>query len=239
MLRKIVLDGQEIIYDLTRKNVKNINLRIKPDQSIYLSANKHVTQKIIDDFLISKSDFILNALSRFKELEKQLPKAKQYIDGEQFSYLGEICILKVAQGSKNKVENNDSYITLTVKDISDVQLKKRVMNKWLRQQCQIVVTQVCKSVYPQFEEFGIAFPELRFRKMVSLWGSCQPIQGVLTFNTALIETPLSCIEYVVTHEFTHFIQPDHSKVFYQHLSHFMPDWVERKNILKKYVLYKD
>ena len=36
MKRLIVLDGRTIKYDLERKNVKNLNLRIKADQSIYV-----------------------------------------------------------------------------------------------------------------------------------------------------------------------------------------------------------
>ena len=34
MERQIVLDGQIIVYDLTRKRVKNINLRINPDGTV-------------------------------------------------------------------------------------------------------------------------------------------------------------------------------------------------------------
>ena len=70
--------------------------------------------------------------------------------------------------------------------------------------------------------------------MISRWGSCQPKRGSLTFNIALIEAPISCIEYVVVHEFTHFLQPNHSKMFYTQLTMFMPDWMERKKLLEKY-----
>ena len=40
MIKTINLNGREISYDLEYKNVKNINLRIKADQSIYMSANR-------------------------------------------------------------------------------------------------------------------------------------------------------------------------------------------------------
>ena len=75
--------------------------------------------------------------------------------------------------------------------------------------------------------------------MISRWGSCQPKRKILTFNIALLEAPLSCIEYVATHEFVHFLQPDHSRKFYQYLSMFMPDWKERKNELEQLNYYTD
>ena len=42
MKRIIELDGRSIEYDLERKNVKNLNLRIKADQSVYVSANRKI-----------------------------------------------------------------------------------------------------------------------------------------------------------------------------------------------------
>ena len=36
MIKQIVLNGRTISYDLERKNVKNLNLRIKPDQSVFV-----------------------------------------------------------------------------------------------------------------------------------------------------------------------------------------------------------
>ena len=43
MKRIIELDGRTVEYDLERKNVKNLNLRIKADQSVYVSANHKVS----------------------------------------------------------------------------------------------------------------------------------------------------------------------------------------------------
>ena len=159
MIKSIELAGKSIQYDFQCKKVKNINLRIKPDGSISVSANRRVPQKTIDDFLISKEAFILNALK--------------------------------------KIENG-----------------KR------------------KKMHPYFEKRGVAFPEIKFRKMKTQWGNCHPMSGVLTFNTRLAYAPTECIEYVVAHELTHFLQPNHSPLFYAELEKVMPDWKARRQRLK-------
>lgn len=237
MKRIIELDGRTIEYNLLRKNVKNLNLRIKADQSVYVSANQKVSEKTIQDFLQSKSDYILKALDRYAEMAKYAPKPKLYVDGESFRILGHDLRLKVTQGEINTVASNKVYITLTVTNINDIELKKRTMDKWLKRQCRDYVREICEAVYPKFQKYGVKYPEIRVRSMVSRWGSCQPKRIILTFNSALLEAPLSCIEYVVTHEFVHFLQPDHSRKFYQYLSMFMPDWKERKAILEKNYSY--
>ncbi len=233
MIKEIVLNGKRIEYDLQRKDVKNINLRIKADRTIFLSANPRISEQIIEEFIESKAEYILKALAHYEERARYATKPKQYVDGETFRILGHDRRLRIVDGNKNTIESDESYIILTVKDPNDYVLKKKMLDKWLMSICKDTVQSLCDAIYPKFQKYGVEYPIIRYRNMVSRWGSCQPKRGVLTFNYALVEAPISCIEYVVVHEFTHFLQPNHSKMFYQQLAMFMPDWEERKKILEK------
>ena len=81
-----------------------------------------------------------------------------------------------------------------------------------------LIVKLCENIYPYFENLGIKYPEIRFRKMVSQWGNCYHKRNILTFNTNLMYAPIECIEYVVAHEFVHFLQPNHSQKFYTELA---------------------
>ena len=233
MLRTVEADGNAISYTLERKPVKNINLRIRADQCVYVSAPKDVAAKMVDAFVVEKSAYILRALKKFKDKNRETVSENKFVNGETVKFLGRNLRLKIKNASRSKVESDESYVTLYVKDVQDANLKKRVLETWLRKKCKDEITAICKKVYPQVKKYGIAFPEIQLREMVSRWGSCSPKKGFMTFNTALIAMPVSCIEYVVTHEFTHFLYPNHSKKFYQQLATFMPDWEERKKRLEE------
>lgn len=232
MLRIVDVKGIQITYLLERKPVKNINLRIRADQSVYVSAPKVVTAKAIDAFVIQKSSYILRTIKKFKEKEFQEGLNNCFIDGETIKLLGRNLRLKVKNASRNKVESDESYVTLCVKDWRDTELKKRVLETWLRKKCKEEITAICKKLYPLVKKYGVEFPKIQLREMVSRWGSCSPKKGFVTFNTALVAMPVLCIEYVVMHEFTHFLFPNHSKNFYQQLRIFMPDWEDRKKRLE-------
>lgn len=234
MLKKIILNGREVSYDLQRKRVKNINLRIKADMSVSVSVRATVPVKVIEEFMQSKADYILKALDHYAKRAENAPAPLLYIDGDTFSILGKELGLRVVQGNKNTVQIDGEYIVLTVTDTADTELKKRTLALWLDTRCQEIVLSVCEAVYPFYQQYNIAFPQLRFKHMKSRWGSCQPSTGVLTFNLTLIHTPIECVKYVVAHEFTHFLQPNHSKKFYQQLALFMPDWKVHREKLKKY-----
>ena len=98
--------------------------------------------------------------------------------------------------------------------------------------CDIILA-ICEKLYPHFMKSGIKRPIVKFRRMVSQWGSCHTKKGILTFNTNLMYAPTECIEYVAAHEFTHFLVPNHSDRFYSELSKIMPDWKARRQKLKK------
>ena len=232
MLRTVEADGNAISYTLERKPVKNINLRIRADQCVYVSAPKDVAAKMVDAFVVEKSAYILRALKKFKDKNRETVSENRFVNGETVKFLGRNLRLKIKNASRSKVESDESYVTLYVKDVQDADLKKRMLETWLRKKCKDEITAICKKVYPQVKKYGVAFPEIQLREMVSRWGSCSPKKGFMTFNTALIAMPVSCIEYVVTHEFTHFLYPNHSKKFYQQLATFMPDWEERKKRLE-------
>lgn len=228
---QIMLNGRQVEYELHRKPVKNINLRIRPDGSVYVSANQLVPQFVIENFLRKKADSILGALDHYARTEACSPWAKRYADGETIRVLGRDRRLRVVQAAKNRVEDDGGLLTLAVKDPADIELKKRTLDRWLQQLCRDTVRSLCLQVWPVFRAYGVAFPELRFRTMTSRWGSCQPTRGVVTFNYTLVGMPIPCIEYVVIHEFTHFLCPDHSERFHALLSGFLPDWRERKYML--------
>ena len=48
----------DITYLLTYKKVKNINLRVHPDLSVHVSANRHVPAELVDSFVQSRAKWI-------------------------------------------------------------------------------------------------------------------------------------------------------------------------------------
>ena len=233
MIREITLKGKNVKYELVRKNVKNINLRVKPNQILYISANDSVSDEYIIDFINSKADYIVKALEHYEELARYAPKPRECVNGETVIMFGHNLRMEVFEGNKNKVESDSSYVYLTVKDISNLELKRATLEKWIKKEFKDKAIEICKNIYPTFQKYGVDFPEIRIRNMTSRWGSCQPKRKIVTFSILLHEAPIACIEYVAVHEFTHFLHPNHSRAFYQQLEVFMPDWKQRKAILEK------
>lgn len=229
--RTISADGNQILYELERKNVKNLNLHVRRDGTVYVSANRLVPVEQVDAFLESKIGFILNARKRFAEQAQYRPQPKQYVSGETFYIQGRGLRLQVVQAAKDQISSDGVHLYLQVRNPMDFEKKKRMVSRFIDQQCRQVFGEIVAEVYPVFQKYGVAMPTLRIRDMETRWGSCLAKKGVITLNKRLLEAPRHCIEYVVTHEFCHFIHPNHSKQYYAFLTMLMPDWRERKKVL--------
>lgn len=103
-----------------------------------------------------------------------------------------------------------------------------------RAECLRLLRLALDRVYPLAEPLGVAYPELRLRRMKSQWGNCHWRQGYITLNTALCRCPELFRDYVALHELVHFLEPNHGPGFYAHMDRLMPDWRERRRALKRY-----
>lgn len=233
MKRKIELCGRTVEYDLQRKKVKNINLRVKPDLSVCVSANSTVGLSVIESFLMSNAERIIAALDKFAAAAAEAGPPKSYVSGEIHQLFGKDHELFVERGRFDCVVWRGDQLILTVTDPSDTDKKRRTLDEWKAGLCADLIRELCEKVYPTFRAYGVPFPQLRFREMKSRWGSCRPERGILTFNTKLSDVPPEAIEYVVVHEFVHFLEPDHSRRFYDRLSSIMPDWKLRRDMLSR------
>ena len=192
-IRRVCGRSQILEYELTRKDVKNINIRVKPDGRVLVSANKKVSANYIDDLIRQRESFIVRARENYaKNVGNGMP-----IDREAH--------------------------------------RKELMKKYPKEYQALFLGQICEETKELFEQIGyrVPFIELKIRYMKARWGSCQPRMGIITLNSCLMEKPRQAVEYVVLHEFAHFVHPNHSKDFYGLVERLMPDWKERKALLNK------
>lgn len=231
--RTVLYENNVIHYLLEQKQVKNINLRIHKDCMVYVSANPDVPAEKVDDFVVSKGAYICSSQRKFREMAQYAPQPKQYVSGETVYLLGRGVRLKVEKNLQDTISSDGVYLYLSVKDTEDFTKKQRMVTHYLDEQCRTIFAEIVSEIYPVFQKYGVSMPTLRIRDMETRWGSCLAKKGVITLNKRLLEAPRNCIEYVVMHEFCHFIHPNHSKHFYSFLAMLMPDWKERKRALDR------
>ena len=208
---KYMIDGKEYNVVILKKNNKNTYIRIDDDLNILITTNKY-TLKLIQNLLDNNKIKIYKMiLKKEKELEKNL----------KFYYLGknyDIIIIRTF----NKVEIIDDKIY--VKDLKE-------LNKWLNNRMKEVYLERLNYWYNRFSK--IPYPKLKYRNMKTRWGVCNRKNISITLNTNLIKYDIECLDYVIIHELSHFIEFNHSKAFWNIVSKYCTNYKEIRKKLKE------
>jgi len=168
-------------YTLTRKRVKNLNLRLAPDGSVRASAPLRASGAAVDAFVAAHAGWVQKALSRQQAAEAA----------------------RAALPTPTAAE------------------------------CLPLFEAVSERVFPRFEKvLGGKKPVLKVRDMRTRWGSCHPAKRQITLAARLALQPRQAIEYVVVHEYCHFVHPDHQAGFWALVESLLPDYKARRALLR-------
>ncbi|BAQ09401.1 putative phage protein [Bacillus sp. OxB-1] len=235
-MHQVQYGSKWIEFELERKNVKNVNLNIKPDMTITVSANDAVPLNFIYDFVKGKGPWITKQVKQFEEVQPYQQSDREYVSGESFKYLGKQYRLKVQEAEEEVVKYFRGFIYLIVKDRHNVGRKAKLMDEWYREKANRTFQQLLDKLYPLVEKYGVEKPIIDMRVMKARWGSALVESNTILLNSELIKAPKHCIEYVILHEMIHFKYNNHSDSFYNMLYALMPDWERRKAILDEEIV---
>ena len=97
------------------------------------------------------------------------------------------------------------------------------LDKWLNKYIQNTFSNHLKYWYEKYEE-KIPIPNLKIRKMKTRWGVCNTKNHNVTLNRELYRYNIECLDYVIVHELSHFIEPNHSSDFWKQVSKYCKDY---------------
>ncbi|MBE6147542.1 MAG: M48 family metallopeptidase [Firmicutes bacterium] len=204
------------VYDvvITKKlNAKNTYLRVKKDLKLYVSTNTFVSDRQIKNTIEENMDSII------KMYEKQL--YKKNLDNE-FSYLGTVYDQVMMNGEEISLGEARVFIG-----------KDANLDKWYKNKAKDIFQERLDYWYQNFSK-KIPYPTLTIRKMTSRWGVCNSKLNRVTLNLELIKKDISCLDYVIVHELSHFIEMNHSNRFWKVVEENYPNYREVRKIMKNY-----
>lgn len=230
MQKSICLPEGTLDYELQRKRVKRLSLRVDAAGRVLVSAPRLLPLPLIERFICRRKDWI--EIRRTRALCAQAADRAALREGGRLALWDETLTLCLQAGTRRRVERRENELWISLPDPTDEEQTRRAIEQWRKAECEKRLTVICRELYPHFAARGVAFPRLSFRRMKSRWGSCRVQACALSFNTRLTELPLVCAEYVAAHELTHFLHPNHSPAFYAELARVLPDWKERRAIIR-------
>lgn len=211
---EIIIDNNIVNVYIDRKITnKNTYLRVKEDLNLYITTNTFINDKKIKEIIKDNMNSIVNMYN------KQLFKKKL---NDSFYYLGKKYDIVRINANKVSILDNKIFIPTNL-DI----------DKWLKKEALRIFKERLDYWYKDFT-YDIPYPSLTIRKMKTRWGVCNYKLKRVTLNFELIKKDIACLDYVINHELSHFIEMNHSSRFWKVVSENYPNYKEIRRILKNY-----
>ena len=238
--RRIQLGNTDVAYAFRRGKRRTIGMAIGPD-GLEVSAPRWVTVGEVESALREKSDWIARKLVEMQERQQQLGAARiVWADGVVLPYLGDQ--LQVVLDSSSALKKNSAQFESAQQGPEPVRQTLRLglplnaepsqirdaVQAWLMRQAKALFVERLNHFAPQL---GVQWQRVSLSSAATRWGSASA-NGAIRLNWRLIHHKREVIDYVVAHELSHLRVMDHSPRFWETVQSVMPDYDQRRRILK-------
>ena len=214
---KIEVDETSYDVSVTYKKIKMIYIRVE-NGKLKVSAPIGTTQ-----------DFINKTILKHKN--QLLEKMKQRIDYYDYRDDGFVLIfnkaykIKLMNMKQRKCVIHDDVLYVYHKDV------RGTIELYLK---DILYNYIDERIrYYLKNDFKLKYPKIEIKKYKSRWGCCYTKENRVSFNLSLVYLDKELVDYVIVHELTHFLVPNHSAYFYNEMSKRLKDYKIRQKRLKE------
>ena len=223
-----MLDNGEVArLEIERKSrVKKVTLKADI-YGMYVLSPMNFTNEQLMECVNREKNWISRMMCHYSDL-----KAETKFEGIKKSdifYLGKKYRLVIVKDIQTGViiSENLSQITFHVKDRR--YYKDDILN-WYKLETKRIIEEILPILS---NRLSTGHGKISIKNQRSRWGSCSK-KGKLNFNLLLASFSLDIIKYVITHEYCHILEFNHSKKFWMLVSSIDENYFEHRNWLKKY-----
>ena len=217
-------------YDvaLHRGGVRHINMRVRPDGTLRISAPLRVGAQDLERMVMGRADWIDGRLREMRD--RSLHERTRWQNGSRIVLLGTTYVLSVQVAPRRLARLDGDVLWVGLPEGSPYMDGVRATVDALAKR---MLADRLKELFYRYERaMDVRHARTRIRRMTSRWGSCNVRTGDITINLELAYREPPCLESVVVHEFCHLLEPSHDQNFYRLMGLYHPHWSEARARLR-------
>lgn len=221
----IIINNEVHKVEIQKKKIKRIIIRVSQINEIKVSCPLNFSYDDALSKVYQHREWIEKTINRQNKSIEDLA-IRQWMRDEVI-YL---------EGRRYNLINDNSLNEIFVINDQDILIKgdpKQTIEQ-IRQSLYYKITEEFNLCYHSFKPHVAQKPFLEIKKMKSRWGSCNYKSGRIVINNMLVHVAPELLHYVMIHEFTHLIFPNHSKQFRDFLKKCIPNYRDYEKQLKQF-----
>ncbi len=225
------LKNERIPYIIKPSKARSLSLRYPNTEALLLvEVPKGYSEKVVEDFIRKKSDWILKHYRNRQNLQHQRSTFWANVEKGKILYLGEQYSIVFQEAAHNRVQMKDRQMRINMSKSTRKAPLKSILYPALR---ALASNYLKKRTHELAQHTHTIIKTVRIKDHSSKWGSCSSLKNI-NLNWHLIFLPPSLIDYVIIHELMHLREMNHSPAFWQWVERFYPKHKQARKQMKAY-----
>ena len=230
-------DGTPIPVVVTKKRVKNFNLRVTSSGEVHASAPLGASCERIEAFVKRNSAWIIGRLAQREQRQAATheplnPRSIIALWGKPITVQDALDHSFESPAPRPKQATFASFMGADEPDERPRTKRHAALDSLTPDEFQarieqLYATEVTTALYDMVHAYeiamGVAVSRISVRSMKTRWGSCTPKTGAIRIARELAAYPVECLDMVVAHELVHLLEPSHNQRFHVLLDTYCPN----------------
>lgn len=211
---------------VTRKQVKNLNLRVRNDGTVFASVPLRTSDTRVQRFLDAHAGWIAARVLRARAHAERMASD---VKPKTVPLWGTLVPLDKVLAKSPAFRAHGAHEGAASQTPSKEQIDAAIVELYRAE-----VARALPAVAAEVEQrIGVHASGWQIRVMKTRWGSCTPRTKRIRINARLAAYPPACLSYVVAHELCHLIEASHNERFYMLLDTYSPGYCDAISLLKR------
>ena len=219
---------KDLPIEVVRTNRKKTASIKIVDGSVQVIVPQNLSDARVEELIQKRTPWIRQKLRQ--HLETVIPKPKEYVSGENFTYLGRNYRLKLVSGGLREVRLKGGYLELGVSKGTKEKDIRNALVDWYEKHA---LERLTEKTARYAKIMGVSPNSIVTRDYKSRWGSCS-FKGEISYNWRIIIAPHHIVDYVVVHELCHLKHPNHSTAYWKSVKREVSDYEICRQWLKEH-----
>ena len=224
-------DGTPISVVVTKKRVKNFNLRVTSSGEAHASAPLGASRERIEAFVKRNSAWIVSRLAQREQRqaaarEPLSPSSIIALWGKPITVQDALDHNFASPAPRPKQATFASFMGTDETDEGPQAKRRAILDGLTSDELQAHISQLYTTeVTAALRDIvhGVTVARVSVRSMKTRWGSCTPKTGAIRIARELAAYPIECLDMVVAHELVHLLEPSHNQRFHALLDTYCPN----------------
>ena len=214
----------ELEIELIRSKRKTVSIHVERDGSVSARIPETISEEEILKVLKSKEYQIHKNLAQWSQLN-QTKVERNYVNGQSFLYLGRNYRLQIIENKFETLIFSKGYFYLS-------SFKKNNARELFISFYKEKLNEKLKPILKRYQgQLDVNPKEIKVMELQNRWASCTA-SGNVNFHWKCAMAPIDVLNYIVVHELTHLIHPNHTTAFWNEIDKVLPNYEKQIQWLK-------